>query len=386
MKSSRIAPMVLACASLGLLCSCATKPLNHPQLPTEVTINRDAGRGGLLMVTLRLQSGDELPFIVDTGSPGALFDKSLVSKLGKRLPLGTWTVRTPGGKQKSGIYWKPKLYLGNTRLKTGSLVATFDFKQLSSKVGHPIMGILAMDCLKHYCIQLDFQNGKMRFLDRKDLDVAKLGKPFSLKRSLFGQLFVHHAGLAGGKSTKLLIDTGWNSDGEVERGAIPGQDSGWVHLPECVWGSEIYTNILVENGGNVIGLRFLARHLVTFDFPKRTMFLKQTSVGPLPGDLEVQKEATLLATAESAFKFLKELKEKGQLPGWSKSDKGMANQFEVSPNSVTFHGRKNGAPSIYYYKVIRTTEDSAWKLQKAWRTDQNGKILEDYFVPPTLSN
>ena len=32
---------------------------------------------------------------------------------------------------------------------------------------------------------------------------------------------------------------------------------------------------------NLIGLQFLARHLVTFNFPKRIMYLKRTSVGPL---------------------------------------------------------------------------------------------------------
>ncbi len=36
-----------------------------------------------------------------------------------------------------------------------------------------------------------------------------------------------------------------------------------------------------SSGGNTIGLRFLARHLVTFNFPKRMMYLKRTSVGPL---------------------------------------------------------------------------------------------------------
>ena len=31
-----------------------------------------------------------------------------------------------------------------------------------------------------------------------------------------------------------------------------------------------------------IGLRFLARHLVTLDFPKHTMYLQRQSIGPLP--------------------------------------------------------------------------------------------------------
>ena len=57
----------------------------------------------MLNVTLRLENGEKLPFVVDTGSPGTLFDKSLVPKLGGRLPLGTWPVPMAGEKQKSGV-------------------------------------------------------------------------------------------------------------------------------------------------------------------------------------------------------------------------------------------------------------------------------------------
>src|SRR6185437_6672604 len=89
--------------SLLLLCSCATERSSHPHLATEVAINKDAGRGGLLFIMLRLENVEELPFVLDTGSPGTLFDKSLIPKLGKRLPLGRWTVSMPGDKQKSGL-------------------------------------------------------------------------------------------------------------------------------------------------------------------------------------------------------------------------------------------------------------------------------------------
>ena len=357
--------------SLLLLCSCAIEHLSRPQLPAEVAINKDAGRGSLLYVNLRFESGEELPFVVDTGSPGTLFDKSLVSRLGGRLPLGTWTVPMAGEKQKSGIYWEPKLYWGNTRLKTGRLCATVDFTQLSQQVGHPIMGILAMDCLKHYYIQLDFQAGKMRFLDSRQLDAAKLGKPFPISFSLYSQLFTHHASLVGGKSTKLLIDTGWNGDGEVENGAIKGHDSGWVHLPECFWDGVTYTNLTVGTGGNVIGLGFLARHLVTFDFPKRVMYLKQTSAGPLVDE-----------KFAAALEFLRELKKKGQAPGWSENDKGTISlETHPDPETFGFTARKQGDSSICHYTVTRTSNDGPWKLQKACRTDQNGKTIEEFSVP-----
>src|ERR1022692_258 len=53
--------------SLLLLCSCATTPepsaiIPASELPADVTINKDAGRGNKLIVTFRLESGEELPF------------------------------------------------------------------------------------------------------------------------------------------------------------------------------------------------------------------------------------------------------------------------------------------------------------------------------------
>src|SRR5665213_2775329 len=138
--------------SLLLLCSCATENSIHPRLPADVTMNKDAGRGGLVVVTLRLASGEGLPFVVDTGSPVTFFEKSQTSKLGACLDSGTlWNF---GVVQEAHAYAAPKLYLGRTLLLSGSNVVTFDYKQLESHDADPIVGLLGMDVLKHYCIQL----------------------------------------------------------------------------------------------------------------------------------------------------------------------------------------------------------------------------------------
>jgi hypothetical protein len=68
--------------SLLLLCSCATTPdpsaiIPASELPADVTMNKEAGRGNWLYVTLRLESGEGLPFFVDTGLSVTLLDKSL---------------------------------------------------------------------------------------------------------------------------------------------------------------------------------------------------------------------------------------------------------------------------------------------------------------------
>lgn len=60
--------------------------------------------------------------------------------------------------------------------------------------------------------------------------------------------------------------------------------NGEARSPNGLFGGEKYPlvslrRIDVESDG--IGLRFLARHLVTLDFPKQTLYLKRQSVGPL---------------------------------------------------------------------------------------------------------
>jgi hypothetical protein len=85
---------------------------------------------------------------------------------------------------------------------------------------------------------------------------------------------------------------------------------------------------------------------------------------------------------KSAVEFLKSLKEKGQLPGLSKNDKGTTD-FEADSNAETVNCRlqKNNDSSIYYYTISRAFKDSQWKLQKAWQTDSSGRTIKKFPVP-----
>jgi hypothetical protein len=375
--------------SLLLLCSCATTPhqpaiVSASELPADVTINTVAGHGGYLTVTLRLEDGEELPFMVDTGASATIFDKSLESKLGKRL--GTATTSGWSGKGgKANLYATPKLYLGNTRLMTGSRVST----------GSAILG---MDCLKHYCIQLDFEAGKMRFLNPDQVNTAQFGKAYPL--TFKGNLpFIHHVGLLGGSDTNLLIDMGCRTDGLAGKSAINGLVQ---FLPACVWDGETYSNLAIAAVGNanVLGLNFFARHLVTLDFPKRMMYLKQTSISPLASDSSIKASNDEI---EAPVKFLEDLKENGQLSGLSKNDEVAIyleaySDFDSQPadaksvtyvrayfnshhKSATFGFWKKDDSSICHYTVARSSENSSWKLQKAWQTDQSEKMIEEFPVP-----
>jgi hypothetical protein len=98
--------------------------------------------------------------------------------------------------------------------------------------------------------------------------------------------------LFGAQGPHSLIDTGFLSDGWLmpqyfqqwtNQTVLPAR--GEARWPNGLFGGEKYPfvslpRIDVESDG--IGLRFLARHLVTLDFPKQIMYLQRQFLGPLP--------------------------------------------------------------------------------------------------------
>jgi hypothetical protein len=203
------------------------------------------------------------------------------------------------------------------------------------------------------------------------LNFAELGKSFDLMRR--GRIpFIHDVSLQGDTNLDLMIDTGYDLDGHSHK--TDGRRK--VELNEVIWNGCNYTNVILRQGSlaegdlklaetrQVLGIRFLARHLVTFDFPRGKMYLKQTSTGPLAeGDVE------------AVAAFLKSLKVAGKLQGSSTEEKGSAS---AAPHLLeTVAVRKAGNSDIYYYKVRRNSA-GGWELERAWRTDGNDRMIEEY--------
>lgn len=274
--------------SLLFLGACATECAIGSPLPADLPINKDAGRGGWLVVPLRLESGEELPFLVDTGSSGTLLDKSLEPKLGK--PLGTAVFQSWGVKRTNNIHAAPKLYWGGVPLITDGRIVTEELRMTDGE-GRRIMGILSYDCLRHYCIQLDFATGTMRFLDDEQAGKQKWGKAFPIValNSQDGRPAVA-ANLFGAEGPHSLIDSGYPSDGwlmpkyygQWTNSAVPAKDE--ARSPMGLFDGKKYPMVSLDRNdveSDGIGIRFLARHLVTLDFPKQMLYLQRQSIGPL---------------------------------------------------------------------------------------------------------
>ena len=257
-------------------------------------INKGAGDDDFLYVTLRLENGQKLLFFVDTGMPYTVLDKSLESKLGKRLGTSkgnySWY-----GKATAGVYAAPRLYLGDTQLLMDDRILTDDLNKMSSS-GEQVMGILGLDCLRHYCIQLDFDAGKMRFLDPDNLATNNLGKVFPINIS-YGEVLTY-ANFFGLTNAQLVVDTGCTVDAALEPKFVrqelqrqtavatneiktaAGVPIRVVYFDKIVFDQKVYHHFILDDcpDNNLLGLRFMGRYLTTLNFPKQTMYLKRNAM------------------------------------------------------------------------------------------------------------
>jgi hypothetical protein len=359
---------------LLLLCSCATQDSVRPNLPAEIPFNKAAGFDQRIYLTLHMENGKALLFYADTGVAYTVLDKSLEPILGKCLGLAelnySWN-----GKVIANVYDAPKLYLGSTPLLLGHQIYTDD---MSSRwfEKRKLMGVLGMDCLRHYCIQLDLAAHKMRFLDPDHPGIGNSGRQFPLAFR-YGQPWID-AKFPGRSYASFMVDTGDPDDAYLkpklfERAApahlckssksSAGVLMRTVFFPEMVFNGAACTNFTLGDcpDKNGLGLRFLSRHLTTLNFPKRTLYLQPGEIEPFVADGADQFLPGSAFTQE-AIKFIINLVEKNQLPGWLKDEHGEINCSwkpdkdtpEVYPISRSFMGTKKGDVSQYQYTVVKT--------------------------------
>jgi hypothetical protein len=296
-------PLGLAPLSPNLANASAPGSL-HLDLPAQISLDEAACSGGPVVVTLRLENQEKLDFLVDTGSVITILDKSLEPELGHRIGTGhTPVLDSRAGAQ--GIYRAPKVYLGDTQLLTAPRISTFE---LHCPSGHPYRGILGMDCLRHYCIQFDFAARRMRFLDPDHLDTQHLGRSFPITAK-GKSLTLFDADLFGEGKMRFLLDSGFSgpfdamlapklykrlleehkTGGRADLSMMleDGRSTSAASFPRLDLCGQTYTDLKFAGVGlphgikGIIGLRFVARHLTTINFPKRVLYLKRISSGPL---------------------------------------------------------------------------------------------------------
>jgi gag-polyprotein putative aspartyl protease len=266
--------------------SCGTTTSRSPATPArpaDLPMSDRAGQGMPLVISLRLGDGQEFRCLLDTGAQGTSLPASLQSVLGS--PRGRRRlIKLDGGTEVQTVFSSPPLTLGGTPVRTGDTVG----------VSSSETAVLGMDCLRHYCIQLDFESRRIRFLDPDALetDVSTLGDEYQLNSRPIAWIPV--PGILQKRGSKLIVDTGDAVDGrvpvevlqtEVRRGnakTIPLLADGPVPpglippmlFPTATWEGRIYRDVLIGPGPDLLSLRFLGRfRRVTFNFPKGRLYL-----------------------------------------------------------------------------------------------------------------
>jgi predicted aspartyl protease len=301
---------------------------SEPLLPDPLRMERTNLAEGPIIVKLRIEDGEELPVKLDTGATVTFLDESLVSKLGRRL--GTTNCGFPFGNPNNdneettslcNYYSAPKLYVGDRPLLTGPLVIT------GRSHAPTVKGTLGMDCLRHYCIQFDFVAGKVIFLDPENLDPSELGTPLALRSGHGNITYFEGDPFAQGKM-RFMLDTGFDGPydamidpkvfkrlaqkypNNVIEFVVPAGISSGNIFPKLNFCGQTYTDLNFYTAGlsgmhvkGVIGMRFLARHRVTLNYPKHIMYLKYITGAPLAGGSATSDKKSLQATGATPSVF-----------------------------------------------------------------------------------
>lgn len=276
----------------------------------------DANDANFIFLPVRFD-GEEYLFCLDTGSTTTIFDASLKDKLGKRI---LWPKKgtVAGGKSIKVEYFPtPHAYLGPLNLKGRTIIGVVDLEQVSSALAKKAHGIIGMDFLKKYIVRIDCDRATVSFLkSRRDTGIFSFlqpennehpewGQPLSIKYEFRSGLPLVKGRIGNDIPVNFMIDTGNVSpycDGDLKssifkkvRSKVELQTKEDFNKAAMIdkfsIGSFEYRDaVFYQSNYSSLGLEFLRRHLVTFDFPNRKMYLKKGKHFDRPTNIHVSIE------------------------------------------------------------------------------------------------
>jgi hypothetical protein len=280
-------------------CSSATAPTTaaeegggHVRVVEWFSIAND-GDAILLPVTIR---GKEYAFLWDTGASSNFFDESLKSLLGKRL--GQAKLETSADDVLVECFAPPPACVGKLKLPVDRPVGCIDLSRACQVAGRRFDGVLGRPFHEKKIVQIDFDAGKLQILDGQPLQSDEAwGESVPLFRDRLGRPCI--MGSVGENiRSPFLLDTGHNATGSLTQpfldelaalsrfewmgealavsfgggtmrrshGRLGSFSVGPFHHQDLVFGA---------GRDNTLGLSYLSRYRVTFDFVSGKMYLKK---------------------------------------------------------------------------------------------------------------
>ncbi len=236
--------------------------------------------------------GRKYEFVVDTGCSDCVLDSSLESTLTK-----TGITISANGEQDLPEYVLPPMFVGKSRLPVLGRSLCIDLGPFRASSGHDIRGFLGMSFLKGRILMVDFDAGKLAFLRSCPIDASR---SFGLAYDRTGipildfdvenrkpESFQLDTGLCGASAagflerntvSRLTRDRALTESGKrVGLVSFHGEEtSRVVRLKYLCLGTCKHAELpFLEGQRNVMGLGYLSRYFVVFDFQNDRLFLKK---------------------------------------------------------------------------------------------------------------
>jgi predicted aspartyl protease len=237
-----------------------------------------------------------LYFVIDTGFAISAMDARYAPHLGD--PLTTFTAVSPLGTKKNvPIYHGPEMVLAGRPLALEK-IAVLDLKMLRLITGQPCDGVLGMDWFARNVVTIDFDHKTFTVTagPQKNMGPTMVAVPLKPANGFYNV----KARVNGDKMLDLMIDTGDNSslslNQEDWQEVFSTQQTRTVTATVADAVNQVaqtrigvvgrvaiqglqYTNlhamyILSPDQPSRLGLGFFQRHLVTFDFARRRLYLQ----------------------------------------------------------------------------------------------------------------
>jgi len=208
--------------------------------------------------------------------------------------LGEWTGASATGNVTMNVHKTPRASLGHVNLREGAPAALTDLSWITPFTGYEIKGILGMDFLGSHIVQINFDVGKVSFLRSLASDpgvavplIIEDDQPpmVDVKVSNWGkEKFIIDSGavfVSGAMTKDLFVRLVRNGKLKVVGGGmgigLAGEREGALGRLDRIQLSEFEHADLIFDCAlfNHLGLHYLSRYEITFDFPNRKMYLKK---------------------------------------------------------------------------------------------------------------
>jgi hypothetical protein len=286
-EDSFIRTLPRAIALLALVTILLPAPAKPSQVLAEFDIFND---GDVLLLPVQV-GGNQHLFLLDTGTTNTVYDWTLRALLGD--PINNTAVKTARGFVQLSFFRAPEASVGKMSLRTSQPVLCVDLTALREVTGHRIMGVIGLDFLRQHRIRIDFDAGKLAFLDALEagpgipISLTQVQQRYSVETSVAGEeeAFVIDTGFGGFQSgdlnarlcerlTKARKIRNVSKDCSVS--LVGFSEDQIMALEDFCFGPFAHHHLYFgQSPSNLLSLYYLSRYKVTFDFPNQRMYLRK---------------------------------------------------------------------------------------------------------------